>query len=282
MISFEIAPSQAVLQTSIQVNVNLLEIGFGRRPFITKEPLENVEVHLIRRSSVPDDYYPINHKTFDVIYEYVAPISSKLTDSKGIVRFERVSRDDYVVIAHYEGGHEVFSHLGQCVDDRDPDWRRGKPIVIHLLVMEKADRKKVPCKTTKRTGSDLLIIEPEYIEWDSKQELYPFVFESVGNWSVTTSVNPPEGFVADRQSLSAEVQSDMEAVQFTITNIGSRWEETGVTHRIRHKGKTEFIKSKIGIRLSRRLAKEKGLSIYGNTESPGPFRGGRKVGKKKE
>jgi len=42
-----------------------------------------------------------------------------------------------------------------------------------------------------------LIIEPEYVEWDGAQELYPFIFESVGNWTVTTSVTPPEGFVAD-------------------------------------------------------------------------------------
>jgi hypothetical protein len=146
--------------------------------------------------------------------------------------------------------------------------------------MEKADGKKVSCKTTKRTGSDLLIIEPEYIEWDGTKELYPFVFEAVGSWSLTTSINPPQGFVTDRQSLSAEVQSGIEAVQFTITNKGPRWEETEVTHRVKHQGKTEMIKSKIGIKLSRRLAKEKRLGIYGHTESPGPFKGGRKVGKK--
>jgi hypothetical protein len=29
---------------------------------------------------------------------------------------------------------------------------------------------------------------------DSTQELYPFVFETIGDWDVTTSVTPPEGF----------------------------------------------------------------------------------------
>ena len=44
---------------------------------------------------------------------------------------------------------------------------------------------------------ELLIIEPEFIVGVETDRLYPFVFESVGDWSVSTSVAPPDGFVAD-------------------------------------------------------------------------------------
>jgi hypothetical protein len=116
-------------------------------------------------------------------------------------------------------------------------------------------------KYRRQTGSELLIIEPEYVEWDSTQELYPFIFESVGDWEVTTSVSPPEGFISNQNSLSADVNSETEAVQFTITDIGSKWTKTGVTHKIKHKGKTKTIKSTIGIKCAKQLAKEK-ISSY--------------------
>ena len=36
------------------------------------------------------------------------------------------------------------------------------------------------------------------------------------DWTVTTSVAPPEGFVADHRTLSTEVDNGLEAVQFAI------------------------------------------------------------------
>ncbi|MCG7851601.1 MAG: hypothetical protein MIO92_03690 [Methanosarcinaceae archaeon] len=129
-----------------------------------------------------------------------------------------------------------------------------------------ADNKgnKNPGKTTKIKGSELLIIEPEYVEWSSETELYPFVFDSVGDWTVTTSVEPPEGFVADNEALSAEVTNEVEAVQFTITDVGSKWVPTKVMHKIKHKKQKEMIiKSDVGLKLTPELAMEKGVGIYG-------------------
>jgi hypothetical protein len=132
-----------------------------------------------------------------------------------------------------------------------------------LQVIQNAKNEKVPAKYRRLTGSELLIIEPEYVEWDSTQELYPFIFDSVGDWSVTTAVSPPEGFVSDYKNLSEVVKSGVEAVQFTITDIGSKWVPTGVTFTVKHKGKTTKLTDKIGLKLTPELAKKKGLSIYG-------------------
>ena len=274
-ISLEIRPPTPVVKSSVQVHVELLKIGTGSKPPTTKTPLENVAVHLIRTSDVPADYQPINFKTYELIWGNVIPVASSLTDSKGIARFENVAKDDYVIIALSDRSVD-FKHMGSQVEASDPDWNSGQPIEKYLKVMEKANGNSNPGKTTKKTGSLLLITEPEYIEWNSTQELYPFVFETVGDWGITTSVNPPEGFVADRKSLSADVTNEVESVQFTITDVGSRWEETEVTYKIKHEGKNEVVKSKIGIKLSRKLAGKKGLGIYGDTEDPGTFKGGKK------
>ena len=90
------------------------------------------------------------------------------------------------------------------------------------------------------------------------------MFDSLGDWTVSTSVSPPEGFVADYDNLSEEVDTELEAVQFTITDIGSDWVDTECVHEITHKGKKEKVKSKIGVKLSKKLAKKKGLTIFGD------------------
>jgi len=286
-ISFDILPIQPGVKSSIEVKVCLLEIGTGSKPPTAKSPLLSVPVHLIPRSSIPNDYLPINFKTYGIIYDKVDPLKSVFTTlpspnaKEGIAKFENIPKDDYVVIAHY-GKSQDFKHMGSQIDATDPAWTSGQPIVVNLMVMEKANGKKVPAKTTKKTGSELLIIQPEFVLWDNEQEFYPFVFETIGNWSVTTSITPPEGFKADYKSLPADVRNEIEAVQFTITDVGSKWEETEVTYKIKHEKIQETIKSKIGIKLSEKLAKEKGLGIYGHTESPGTFKGGRKVGQKQE
>ena len=73
-----------------------------------------------------------------------------------------------------------------------------------------------------------------------------------------------------------------EAVQFTITDVGSKWEETEVTYAVTHKGKTKKIKKKIGVKLSEKLAQQKGVGVWGHTPSPGPFKGGKKLGHLKD
>ena len=73
--------------------------------------------------------------------------------------------------------------------------------------------------------------------------------------------------MADNDALSAEVNSNVEAVQFTITDIGSKWVGTKVKHKIKHKGQKEkTFESEVGIKLSPELAAKKGLSIYGEID----------------
>ena len=137
----------------------------------------------------------------------------------------------------------------------------------NFQVIQKCDGKTVGAKCKRFPGSELLVIEPEYVEWSSDTELYPIVFDSVGDWTVSTSVTPPEGFVADNESLSAEVANEVEAVQFTITDIGSKYLPTKVTHKIKEKKHKEITyTSEIGIKLTPELAQEKGTGIWGDDQ----------------
>jgi hypothetical protein len=134
----------------------------------------------------------------------------------------------------------------------------AKQVLLHQIRL--FNGKQVPGRDLEELGSYLAIIEPEYLDWTSGQEQYPFIFISDGDWGITTSVAPPDGFVPDYPTLSTSVTDSIvnvappvegfvaeypvltptdegtTAVQFTLTDIGSDWTETGVTHVITHKG----------------------------------------------
>jgi hypothetical protein len=275
-ISFSITPSQPIAQSPIEAKFSLLQIDQGTKPRTTETSLVNRPIYLYRQADIPRDFYPIGFKTYELICAQVEPKALKYTDPQGIARFPGISQDDYFLISIYSQSQD-FIYVGAPINATDPEWATGQVIVRNLTVLEKANGKTVPGKTIKRQGSELLITQPEFVLWDGSQELYPFVFKTAGDWSVNTAINPPQGFVSDYKSLNADVRSELETIQFTISNVGSRWEETDVTYQIEHKGKKEVIKSKIGIKLSKKLAEKKRLEIYGHTESPGTFVGGKKV-----
>ena len=281
-VRFEILSPTPVTTSAVQVKVSKLTIGLDARPRTIKSALGNIPVKLIPQSDIPADYYPINWKTYGEIWAWTlggssaaARIVTRYTDWKGIAKFEGIPQGEYLALAFYDDSND-FNYMGSPIPAGDPGWTTP-PIQINLMVIEKDNGKKIPGKTRKLKGSELVITEPEFVVWGSTAEKYPFVFESVGDWSVSTAVAPPQGFVTDYKELSAQVANEMETVQFTITDKGAQWKETDVTYKIKHKGKTQTIKSKIGIKLTKELAKKKGLGVYGHTPVPGPFKGGKKV-----
>jgi hypothetical protein len=116
---------------------------------------------------------------------------------------------------------------------------------VPLKLLATFGGKIVPGAQTEFFGSYLNIVQPEYLEWTDKQEQYPFVMVAEGDWSLTTSVTPPEGFVPDASQLSANVADTTSAVQFTMTDVGSDWTQTTVNHTIMHLGDTKSASSTI-------------------------------------
>jgi Domain of unknown function (DUF4082)/Bacterial Ig domain/Bacterial Ig-like domain (group 3)/Calx-beta domain/Cadherin-like domain/Purple acid Phosphatase, N-terminal domain len=113
---------------------------------------------------------------------------------------------------------------------------QSKNVSLHQLAT--FNGKILPAKQTEYFGSYLDLVEPEFVDWTDDQEQYPFVMIAQGTWDVTTSVTPPNGFVADQPALSASAADTTTAVQFTLTDIGSDWTETTVNHSIVHLGAT--------------------------------------------
>ena len=273
-IHFEIVAQEPEAASSLDVTVDLIVVEKNSKP--VKTYVQNAEVRIFKFSDILASEYEVNWKYYPQIWAYVAPIRSSLTGHNGLTRFSGIPQDDYLILAQHKITTD-FKHLADILPSTDAGWFSEQPIVCYMRCMLRADGKKVAGKTERLTGSELLITEPEFIEWDGTEETYPFVLEAKGDWEVTTSVTPPEGFIVDQPSLTVKVKDEMKIMLFNITEEGGSWKETKVKYKAKHKGKSQTLEGNIGIKLSKKLAKAKDKGIYGDTEDPGPFKGGKKV-----
>jgi len=258
-------------------------VGSGPKPTVNKVPVANALAIAIDRTpnacwrtKCGDSDAPSN---FPCIADHVLPFGGFTGDcTQDYVNMRLTNAQGKAIIPLMEGNYLILA--GPDLTKTATGLMMGEPLAAFKCTSQDPDRKmqlqqlttvnskSTPAKATKITGSELWIIEPESITWSGATELYPFVFESVGEWGVVTSVVPPEGFVADYNNLEAEVNNETEAVQFTLTDVGSKWKPTKVTHTLKHKGKKSVVTSDVNVRVKPELAKKKGLKIdkYGNVK----------------
>ena len=243
----------------ILVTASKHTVGSGSHPGSTKEPLVGIEVCAYDKSDgscARTVCGGISHQHYECIATTCDSVNCCTTGDAGTCTIN-LPPGDYVVISLDATKTVLPDPLGVSASDLVFGELKRK----HLQQIVKADGKTVPGKTTRRTGSELLIIEPEYVLWDSTEQLYPFVFESVGDWGVNAAVAPPEGFVADYGDLSVEVNGVIESVQFTVTEIGSDLVPTGTTFTVTHRGRREIIHSNVGIFLTPEYARSRGFNV---------------------
>jgi hypothetical protein len=240
---------------TINVTATKYTIGLGHHPLITQTPISGMPVRAFAKSpgSCAAQYGIISWPHYKDIWNGCPVVAEGTTNASGKVALS-VPPGTYIVIGKYNEMYAADNVFGLKAGET-------KKAFLPFIVI--ATGKGLSCKYSQQTGSDLLIIEPEHVEWDGAQEQYPFVFQSEGDWTVETSVAPPEGFVTDYSSLSADVNTSLKSVQFTLTDKGSKWTDTKIKHRVKHKGKWKTISTKIGVKLSEKLAKKKGLTVFG-------------------
>lgn len=265
---FSLTRSTPQVASDVRVRCQEFIFGEGVKPGVTKQPLVGFTVNLYKRSAIEDrGISPINFQTCNRIVTEVSYFKQAVTDTSGECGFGDIPQDDYVVVG-IGAGITSYKHLWNPIDGTDPGWETGGLFKnLHLVTDYRG--KKSPGKSKKLTGSELWVIEPEYVEWSGTDEYYPFAFESVGDWDVTVSLEPPEGFVADQVSLSEVVADDLKALQFLVTDEGSAWMDTKVKYKIKHKNKKYDFDSKIGVKLSRKLAKQKKKDVWGDGKEKG-------------
>ncbi len=243
----------------ISVAAVMHTVASGMRPGSTKDPLAGISVCACDKSAGSCTLVTcggVSHQHYECIATTCPAVNCCTTNINGVCTIN-LPPGDYIVISNDATKTVLPDPLGVSASDLVCAELKQK----HLQQIVRASGDKVPGKTTRRTGSELLIIEPEFIVWSTTEQLYPFVYEAVGDWSVTTSVSPPTGFVSDYDSLSAQVYNEIEAVQFTITEGGSDLLPTGTTFEVTHKGRREIIHSRVDIFLTPEYARSHGFDV---------------------
>ncbi len=239
-------------------------LGSGSHPSATKEPLVGIDVCAYDKSEFSCARTVcggISHQHYQCIVDSCGTDDGELifcctTDEFGECTIN-APPGDYIVISADATRQVLPDPLGVSASDLLCAERKQK----HLQQIVTATGSKRPGKTRRLTGSELLIIEPEYVLWDDSEQLYPFIFETIGEWGVSTSVAPPEGFEADYDALSAQVDNELEAVQFTITEVGSELVPTETTFHVQHNGQSHVVRSRVGIMLTPEYARSRGFNV---------------------
>lgn len=244
-------PSAATVNLAFQRHT----VQSGSQPGSMKAPVIGAAVKAFSKASGScASGIGFNPHEYGTILSACAPEHFALTDAAGHVALPVVP-GDYILLSR-DPQTNVVSGVSSG------NLASGETADKFLQVIVRANGTSVAGKTTTHTGSLLHVIEPEYIEWNQTQELYPFVFDAPeGDWAVTVTVTPPEGFVADYPELSTDVNNDYKALQFTLTDVGSCWEcGTAVDIEIRHQGRTIRQRHTIQTPMTESFVKRKGFN----------------------
>jgi len=248
----------------IRVQCTEFVFGEGSRPPVTKQPLTLAEVRLYQASEIAAaGISTINNKTYPAIAAN-STITYRLaaeTATPGLYGFKRIDQGDYVVIVS-PSTSTAYRGIGQSILANNRGWDAGE-IVVDMILMTTKGGKKTPGKSTRVTGSELIMVQPEYVEWDSAEQFYPFAFETADTWEVDVALTPPPGFAADNKSLKETVTSGLKALQFKLTDVAANWKPTKVKYKLKYNKKAQEFDDEIGVRLSKDLAKKKGVGIWG-------------------
>lgn len=200
--------------------------------------------------------YGDDRSQYETIWKNCSTPYARMTDGAG-QRSLTLPPGVYILIAKYDPDlHEAPGSdtddptndivVGVGVDDLESNQTLHK----YLTIIGTSGGELTPgiCHVVK--GSELLIIQPQYLVWAGNPENCPFVFESKeGDWTVATELDPPKGFNAVSIPDQPLNTGQLIAVQPAITRTKPRAKlnPIKVKYTVMHEGwkKAKKVESKI-------------------------------------
>lgn len=189
-------------------------------------------------------------------------VSSCLTGADGTCTAKCLTAGHYfALVEHLNYAGKYPSHSVGYVGEFQTKFAR-------FAFLKAPDGKTKPGKTKVQTGSELWIYEPDYVVWDGTEEYYPFVFESPDmSWTVDVCIDAPEGYepVDGVECVQTIIAGEAKSILFQLVEVGSVPGPMGIEFdMVSPKGKKYHVASEVGMRLSKNLAKAKGVAIDKN------------------
>jgi len=184
----------------------------------------------------------------DIFDNNIGKVGSCTTDSFGKCIAGEEATGDYLVIVKYTDESGKIAYTGKpkspndfedTDDDGIGDLAYKDFQVIKVINKDGTINLKAGSKTVI-TGSMLEVISPQYVIWESDQELYPFIFTSDSNWEVDVCVYVPEGYVVvEGGCTQVFVSGETKIVTFTLVDLQSPPPHIKTEMRIKHKDRTK-------------------------------------------
>ena len=250
--------------SAIRVFTKKYTLGWGCRPWIHCEPLDDITIAAFDFScgSCARYYYMQQwccmRQALPRIFSHCDPVATGVTNQCGVTLLD-VPPGDYLVAAYFDdnGDGAPDTYLGNLTFNV----HCGETRIERLYLVKVANGKHMGCNWHYFFGSELIVVEPQDMLWDGTEQLYPFVFDTEGDWDVDVSITPPDGFLSDYDHLDDTVVSELKALQFTVTEIGSDLIPTASHFKINHQGRSHIFDSAIDIMLTPDYARSRGFNV---------------------
>jgi hypothetical protein len=179
-------------------------------------------------------------------------IGSCRTDDSSTCIIGENTTGKYLVIAKLKDDDtNKTAYVGRTKDedsfkDTDRDGRRDfaeKNFIVTKIIGKNGAVSYVPSSNQLITGSLLTVTTPDYMLWESTQEVYPFLFASDSNWTVDACLYVPQGYkVAEGYNCTQVfVENETKEVMFTVIETGSPEPDATFTLAAMHEGVTKNI-----------------------------------------
>jgi hypothetical protein len=196
------------------IEVEAVSYALDGNPGGSKTPLTNLEVRGFDMSagSCVMTNFGDGWQHYPDIWSGCTPESTVYTGNDGKGIFE-IAPGDFLVIAEHAAlsGNPVYT--GVSVTDLKKD-----DVVQKYLTLVMTDGEVMPAVYHMLEGSQLFIIQPEYMEWPAgkAKRPCPFVFDASGKWKVEIELYPPKRFEVKPNSIDVRVDSELKTEQAEI------------------------------------------------------------------
>lgn len=232
---------------TIRVKAVKYTLSWERLPLVTRNPVSGIPVRAYDMSSGScAKRYGISWHHHETIWNKCTTPYMRMTGADGQRSLE-LPPGVYLLIAKYDPdlleapgsdtddpGNDIF--IGVSADGLKSNQTLQKYFAI---IGTNGEITTGICHVVK--GSELLIIQPQYLVWDGNGKKCPFIFESrQGTWTVTTELHPPKGFEAypniiSVSELNTGKQTAVPAV-ITQTKTGAAANPVKVEYTVMHDG----------------------------------------------
>jgi len=200
-----------------QVDVSATKSTVTSTNQVTQSPINNLVVNFYSTEEGGCAY----NKEISYVYNSCPVLSSCITDAKGQCIVQLIT-GQYLAVAKSGAVYlsTVFSNNNIDVYDSSLTVLSNNAELFLIEYSDSGSTSQIPGKKIKLKGSELDIIEPDYLNWQDSIQACPFVLSTNDTWLVNISLKVPDDVLAIGGSSQSElVVKETTAMLFRLSEM---------------------------------------------------------------